>query len=468
MLREGMHIHLVGVGGFGLSAIARVLLGLGYTVSGSDQVASDLTTALAAEGVRVAIGHAAANVGGADLVLISSAVPPDNPEVLAARAAGIPVVKRADFLGALMTGRTGVAVAGAHGKTTTTAMLASVMLAAELDPTFIVGGVLADLGTNARAGRGQVFLIEADEYDRMFLGLQPQAAVLTVIEHDHPDCYPTFEEMLLAFRQFVGRLPQDGLLVACRDDDGARLLGQEWEVAGGEIRWYGFSREAAWCATDPRPNRAGGSDFVVMREGETVGLIRLRVPGRHNVLNALATVALADWLQIPFETTRSALTEFRGVGRRFEVKGEVGAVLVVDDYAHHPTEVTATLAAARERYPGRRLWAVFQPHTYSRTKALLSEFAAAFGGADQVVVLDIYPARERDTLGVSAVELVERMSHPAVQYIGGRREAADFLVGNLQPGDVVLTLGAGDGYMVGEWVLDALRAREALSARRRA
>ena len=456
MMQEGMHVHLVGIGGAGLSAIARVLMGLGYRVSGSDCAESELTAALAAEGVKVAINHAAANIDGADILLVSSAIPSANPEIEAARAAGIPILKRAAFLGQLLAGRRGIAVAGAHGKTTTTAMLASVLMAAGLDPSFIVGGVLAELGTNARAGRGDIFLVEADEYDRMFLGLTPEVAVLTTVEHDHPDCYPTLEALQDAFREFISRLSPDGLLVACLDDPGVRSLGREFAAAGGAVRWYGFGAEAGWRATDSQPNRAGGSDFVVSRNGLTVGLVRLRVPGRHNILNALATIVVADWLGIPFETVRSTLTDFRGVGRRFEIKSEVAGVVIVDDYAHHPTEIKATLSAARERFPGRRIWAVFQPHTYSRTRALMDEFARAFIDADEVIVLDIFPAREIDTLGVSAQELVTRMAHRRAQYIGSRHAAADYLAASLRPGDVLLTLGAGDGYMVGEWVLNAL------------
>jgi len=461
MLRKGMHIHLVGIGGLGLSAIARVLLGLGYTVSGSDQMALELTEALAAEGATVFIGHAAGHIAGAELLLISSAIPPENPEVLAAQAAGTPVLKRATFLGELMAGRTGIAVAGTHGKTTTTAMLASVLLAAGRDPSFIVGGVLAETNTNARAGRGDLFLIEADEYDRMFLGLRPQAAVLTVVEHDHPDCYPTIEEMMEAFRQFIGCLPADGLLVACMDDPGARTLGLEREAAGGEVRWYGFGKRAAWRATNTQPNQAGGNDFVVVRNGKTVGLMRLRVPGRYNVLNALGAFALAHWLGLSFESTRTALSRFGGVRRRFEIKGTGNGVLVVDDYAHHPTEIAATLAAARTHLgaarAGRRIWAVFQPHTFSRTRALIKQFAVAFGDADRVIVLDIYAAREKDNLGISASDLAAQMDHPHARYIGGRQEAAAYLVDHLRPGDVLITLGAGDGDKVGEWVLDALR-----------
>jgi UDP-N-acetylmuramate--alanine ligase len=459
MMKEGMHIHLVGIGGAGLSAIARVLMGLGYRVSGSDCTASELTAALAAEGAEVSVNHAAANIDGADMLLVSSAISSTNPEVQAARAAGVPILKRADLLGQLMAGRRGIAVAGAHGKTTTTAMLASVLVASGRDPSFIVGGVLAELGTNARAGEGDIFLVEADEYDRMFLGLAPEVAVLTTVEHDHPDCYPTLEALQDAFREFIRRLLPNGLLVACLDDPGVRFLGQEWESAGGTVRWYGFGAEATWRATDSQPNRAGGSDFVVSRNGQTVGLVRLRVPGRHNILNALATIVVAEWLEIPFETVRSTLTDFRGVGRRFEIKSEVAGVVVVDDYAHHPTEIKATLSAARERFPGRRIWAVFQPHTYSRTRALMAEFARAFTEADEVIVLDIYAARETNDLGVSAQQLVTCMAHPRAQHIGSRHAAADYLAERLRPGDVLLTMGAGDGYMVGEWVLNALGSR---------
>lgn len=453
-----MHIHLVGIGGAGLSAIARVLLGMGYAVSGSDQAASELTAALAAEGATVTMGHAAENMAGADLLLISSAIPPENPEVQAAQAAGTPVLKRADFLGQLMAGRTGIAVAGTHGKTTTTAMLASLLLEAQLDPSFIVGGVLVSLNTNARAGRGDLFVIEADEYDRMFLGLRPQAAVLTVVEHDHPDCYPTLDEMVDAFRQFIGRLPADGLLVACWDDPGAQRLGREWEASGGSVRWYGFDPNATWrailCQT------TDNCDFMVLRQGDPIGSVNLSIPGSHNILNSLAVIALADWLDIPFATTCQALAGYGGVERRFEVKGKHKGVIVVDDYAHHPTELVATLAAARDYYPGRRIWAVFQPHTFSRTRALLDQFALSFDDADEVIILDIFAARETDNLGIDASDLISQMDHPRARHIGGLRQAADYLLKHLLPGDVLLTLGAGDGNKVGQWVLEALQTTE--------
>jgi UDP-N-acetylmuramate--alanine ligase len=289
----------------------------------------------------------------------------------------------------------------------------------------------------------------------MFLGLRPQVAVLTVVEHDHPDCYPTLDEMMAAFRQFVSLLPADGLLVACWDDPGAVRLGQEWAANGGLVRWYGFDPGATWRAVPSEVQ--DDCEYLLLREGETVGSVRLAVPGRHNMLNSLAVIALADWLGIPFDTTRKALASFAGVGRRFELKGEENGVIVVDDYAHHPTEVAATLAAARGHYPDRRIWAVFQPHTFSRTHALMDQFAASFDDADEVIVLDIYAARETNDLNINASDVVSRMDHPSVRHIGDRRQTVVYLLDHLRPGDLLLTLGAGDGDKVGEWVLEALR-----------
>jgi UDP-N-acetylmuramate--alanine ligase len=416
--------------------------------------------ALAKDGARISIGHRAENIAGADVVIISSAVRGDNPEVQAAQAAGIPILRRADVLGKLMEGHVGIAVAGTHGKTTTTAMIATILWEAGLDPTFIVGGTLVGRGVNSRAGGGPHFVVEADEYDRTFLGLSPQVAVVTNVEHDHPDCYPTFADFRAAFAEFVARIPPDGLLVTCGDHPVARKLGEERLAQGGAVIFYGLGRKVRWTARQVHPNPSGGTDFVVVRAGRPLGEVRLRVPGGHNVLNALAALAVADHLGVPFPTARSALEGFRGVGRRFEIKGEAEGIVVVDDYAHHPTEIRATLAAARERFPGRAVWAVWQPHTYSRTKALLEEFARAFDQADHVIVLPIYAAREQDTLGVSSADVVARMAHPDVRLAGSREEAVALLGAEVRPGDVVLTLGAGDGDRVGEWLLIALRGKE--------
>jgi UDP-N-acetylmuramate--alanine ligase len=446
-------VHIVGIGGAGMSAIAEVLLESGWHVTGSDQELSPFAQRLAERGAVVRQGHAPQHANGAEVVVISSAIPPDNVEVAAARARGVPVLKRADFLGQLMEGRTGVAVAGTHGKTTTTGLIAFVLDRAGLDPTFIVGGVLADYGTNARAGQGRPFVIEADEYDYMFLGLKPTVAVVTSVEHDHPDMFPTVREMQEAFRAFVALLPPDGLLVACAADAFARQLAEERRDAGRPAVIYGLRREADWRADLPQVNGAGGYDFLAVRQGETLGLARNRLPGEHNVLNSLAALAVADFLGVDFNTARNALADYRGVGRRFDVKGEAGGVTVVDDYAHHPTEIRATLAAARQRFAGRPLWVVFQPHTFSRTRALLADFAASFNDAEHVIVVDIFRSREAPDPSVSAADIVQAMRHPDARHIPALRAAADYLQTHLQPGDVLLTLGAGDGDWVGAEIL---------------
>jgi UDP-N-acetylmuramate--alanine ligase len=456
----GQHVHFVGIGGAGLSAIARVLLEQGVEVSGSDLLLSPPAEELVRAGAQVYVGHRAQQVDGADVVVASSAVPQDNVELVAARTASIPVLHRAEFLGHMMADRLGVAVAGAHGKTTTTAMVATILWKGGLDPTFIVGGWVTGLGTNARAGTGPYFVVEADEYDQTFLGLQPRVAVVTNVEHDHPDCYPTFEEFRTAFERFVALLPPDGLLVACWDDEVAREMGQQRAAQGRPVTFYGLEDRADWRAEEVRPNFAGGSDFLAVRRGQVMGLVRLRVPGLHNVSNSLAALAVADHLGVPFPTSRSALTGFRGVGRRFEVKGKADGVVVVDDYAHNPAKIRAALSAAREQFPDHGLWAVWQPHTYSRTRAFLSDFACAFGQADHVIVLPIYAARERDTLGVSSAEVVAHMSHPDVRLVDSMEQAVVELATDAQPGDVVITLGAGDGNRVGEWLLTALSEEE--------
>ena len=471
---ENARVHLIGIGGIGLSAIARVLLEEGHRVSGSDLKLSPITAALADLGATIHQGHRAENVGQADLVIVSSAIPADNPEAAAARARGIPVVKRDWMLGRMMEGRFGIAVAGSHGKTTITAMIALVLTDAGLDPTFIVGGVLENLGTNAKAGGGEHFVVEADEYDRTFLGLRPRIAVVTNIEMDHPDCYPELDELVEAFREFVHLVPAEGCVIGCGDEERTRgtlkevrgtlklkaqkgSRGAGWQ--GPDVVTYGLGEGVDWRAVDVRANELGGHDFVALHEGRPVGEFGLRIPGLHNVQNALAVLAVAHQLGLDLAGVRGTLRSYRGVQRRFEVKGEVDGLVVIDDYAHHPTQIRTTLRAARERYPGRTIWAVFQPHTYSRTRALLDEFAASFADADHVVITDIYPAREDDDLGVSAADIVARMKHPDARYIPGLNEAAGYMLDHLQPGDVLITLGAGDGYKVGEIVLAELRGR---------
>lgn len=458
-LASKSHVYLVGIGGIGLSAIARVLLAQGHRVSGSDRRASTITDALADEGMTVYIGHDASHLpADADLIIVSSAVPADNPEVVAAQQRGIPVVKRAEVLGAMMTGKVGIAVAGTHGKTTITALIAFTLMRAGYEPTFIVGGVLHDLDTNARAGKGPHFVVEADEYDHTFLGLRPQMAVVTNIEVDHPDCYPDLESMIEAFRSFLALVPSDGCVVGCSDD--GRVRGLLGELRAVPRITYGLDSGADWQATDIRATEVGGGDFLVRHKGRDVGRFSIRLSGVHNVQNALAVLAVAHHLSVDQETVRGALAEFQGTGRRFEHKGTAGRVTVIDDYAHHPTQIRATLAAARARFPQSVIWAVFQPHTYSRTKALLDEYAASFGDADHVVVTAIYAAREYDTLGVSAADLLARTPHPDARLIADLDAVTEYLVAHVQPGDVVLTLGAGDGYLVGEKLLGRLRGLE--------
>jgi UDP-N-acetylmuramate--alanine ligase len=452
-----MHVHLVGIGGIGLSAIARVLHGWGYRVSGSDREPTALTEMLAAEGITVYAGHRPEQISGADLLVISSAVPEDNPEIAAARMQGLPVVKREQFLGELTAGKTTIAVAGTHGKTTTSAMIAWTLLEAGLEPTFIVGGVLQNLGTNALAGSGPHFVIEADEYDRTFLGLKPSVAVVTTLEHDHPDCYPTFRDMRAAFAKFAKRVVKGGSLIVCGEDKAASKLAGKVGKKRKTIT-YGIGKGWDWQA---RKVQLGGSSmFKVRHQKKRLGACAVQLPGRHNVLNALAALAASVEVGVDFGVAVSALTRFRGTARRFEVKGQAAGVTVVDDYAHHPTEIQATLAAARAKFSGRAIWAVFQPHTYSRTATLLDEFATAFDDADHVLVTGIYAAREQNTLGISGADIVRQSNHPDARYIETLGSAVAELLDRVQPGDVILTLGAGDGYLIGERLLAKLKERE--------
>lgn len=470
---EKTRVHFIGIGGSGLSAIATVLLERGYAVSGSDRQASPLMHRLEAAGARVYTHHAAENVAGADWVVRSSAVGDDNPEVLAAQAAGIPVLKRREFLERLLEGQEPVAVAGAHGKTTTTAMIAWTLFALGVDPSFVIGSVAANLGVSARAGQGRYFVIEADEYDRMFLGIRPYVAVVTNVEHDHPDCYPTPEDYEAAFRQFAGGLRPGGVLIACVDDPGARRLLDEMRSAGKAVIAYATSASAAdYTARSLRPNVAGGMSFALHRRAETlVSEIALQIPGEHNVRNALAALAVVDWLGLSVPAAAAALAEFRGTARRFEVRGEVSGVVLVDDYAHHPTEIRLTLDAARGRYPGRRIWAVWQPHTYSRSRTLQNEFAAAFDAADCVLVTEIYAARETPppegfSGRVLADAIAEYRREPGcVAFAADLRAAGDTLLNSLEAGDVVLVLSAGDADQITARLARALPDRPVPSAK---
>lgn len=470
-MNHPLHIHLIGIGGSGLSAIARLLLESGYTVSGSDRTLSPLAQELAQAGAQVYSGHRAENIRGADLVVRSSAVTDDNVEVAAARAAGIPVLKRAQFLGRLMEGQQSIAVAGTHGKTTTTAMITWCLTQAGLDPSYIIGGTAKNLnGRNAHAGKGGVFTIEADEYDRMFLGLNPDLIVISYLEHDHPDCYPTPEDYFAAFVAFIHRLKPGGTLLTSFDQPAAHQLAAS-APEGVQVWTYGTHPEANYAAQNLRGNAAGGFDFeAVWRTGENapvpLAMLHLQVPGEHNVRNSLSALAavhchaLKNHLDVQpvLQAAAQALSTFSGTGRRFDLRGEVEGITVIDDYAHHPTEIQATLAAARARYPQRRIWALWQPHTFSRTRTLMDAFCNSFQDADQVIVTEVYAAREQaqDFDNFSAAQVVQHMAHPAAQFIPTLTAAGDALLQALRPGDVLLVLSAGDADQVSARILQEL------------
>jgi UDP-N-acetylmuramate--alanine ligase len=462
------HVHFIGIGGSGLSAIARLLLESGYTVSGSDRVMSPFADELRKAGATVYIGHHPRYIQGADWVVRSSAVTDENPEYMAAKQAGIPVYKRADFLGELMSDKTGIAIAGTHGKTTTTAMTAWMLRDLGRDPSFIVGGVIQNLGVNARAGQGGLFVIEADEYDNMFLGLKPQIEIITSVEHDHPDFFPTLDSMLASFRKFVDLLPSDGTLIACVEDPGAAEMLAYARKAGKNVVGYGVQGDPTinsplWVtARDVQPNQRGGYSFVVNSNFGSYGPksvnVSLQIPGKHNVRNALAVLATADVLGMPRENVARSLAEFTGTGRRFQLRGEVNNIRIFDDYAHHPTEIRATLEGARARFPRQRIWAVWQPHTYSRTKTLFLEFAQAFKDADEVIVTEVYAAREPKQDFTSA-EIVSAMPNLSARYIETLPEVTQYLLRSLKSGDVVLVLSAGDADQISTDVVKGLLER---------
>lgn len=450
-----------------MSAIARVLVERGYRVTGSDQNLSPLAVSLRDQGVHVAIGHHAQNVGDADLVVISSAIPEGNVELQEAKARDIPVMKRSEFLGQLTLGKFIIAIAGTHGKTTTTAMIAWILTQLEQDPSFIIGGVLRNLKTNAHAGKGRTFVIEADEYDRMFLGLRPDIAVITNIEHDHPDYYPHFEDFLDAFVEFSGHVNPEGVMIINGDDDGARKMLAKIQFDTNRIFTFGSCTSSNdFCIDNIVVNKYGCySCNVLMNSGagtwQNLVELTLKVPGKHNILNALAALIVIHRLGLSLEKATSALSEFLGTGRRFEVRGEARGIQVIDDYAHHPTEIKAVLSAARTRYPDRDLWVVWQPHTYSRTRMLSEEFILAFGNADHLLVTKIYPSREsQPSDGFSAENVIRLMDHPDVHFIPELAQVTEYLLTHLKRDDVLLVLSAGDANQISTQVLTNLNEKE--------
>lgn len=454
------HTHFIGIGGTGLSAIALVLLERGDKVTGSDRQDSPQIERLRAAGAQVFIGHAKEQVRGADVVVRSSAVPDDNVEVVAAMEANIPVLNRKEYFSGFLDDHYTIGVAGSHGKTTTTSMIAWLLHALEMEPGFIVGGIVQNLNTNAHLGRSDFFVIEADEYDYMFWGLTPEIAVVTNVEHDHPDCFPTPESFESAFQGFVDRIAPEGTLVACLDDPGSAKLLTYALGNGRKVVSYSLgNREADYRAENLIAEPGAGFHFQMKRNGEPEAEVSLQVPGTHNVSNALAALVVIDLLGLNVRTAAEALKVFIGSERRFEEKREVGGVILVDDYGHHPTEIKSTLTAARARYPHRRLWAVWQPHTYTRTQQWLNEFGDALSKADEVVVTNVYAAREEQPEDFSYSKVLEAFSG-GVHQTHELEGTADFLLENIQPGDVVIVFSAGDGVEISRRVFESLVEKE--------
>jgi len=450
-----MHrLHFIGIGGSGMSGIAEVLLNMGYQVSGSDLKATDVTERLVQHGGRVFIGHDASNVEGAQVVVHSTAVSADNPEMKAAAVHGIPIISRAEMLAELMRMKYGIAVGGSHGKTTTTSMVAGVLGRGGLDPTIVVGGRLRALGSNARLGHGRFLVAEADESDGSFLRLSPAIAVVTNIDREHLDYYHSIDEIRQAFVYFANRVPFYGVAVLCVDDPEVRNILPRLTK---RHLLYGTSPDAEVRAADPR-FRPHGSSFRVSAWGRELGEIELQVPGWHNLRNALAAIAVGLELEIGFEHIAQSLASFSGVARRFETRGDVRGVRVLDDYGHHPTEIAATLEAARGL--GGRVLVLFQPHRYTRTAALVEEFAGCFRDADKVWVLDIYPAGEKPIEGISARTIVERAAARGarhLEHLDDPRAAVEAATAEARSGDVIVTLGAGDVWKLAETALDLLQ-----------
>lgn len=442
-----------------MSGIAEILLDQGFSVSGSDRAASENTERIKALGATVWIGHDARNVGpDVDVLVYSSAVPPENPELVAARERKIPVIRRAEMLAEVMRLRYGIGIAGTHGKTTTTSMIGLVLIEGGIDPTVIVGGRLRGLaGSNARLGKGEFIVVEADEFDRSFLSITPTVAVLTTLETDHLDCYRDLEDIKAAFVQFAGKVPFYGFIVLCLDEPALQDIMPKLKK---KIITYGLNGQADLQAVEI-VHRANTSAFTVVYEGNDLGAIELQIPGKHNIQNALAAIAVGLQLGMSFVNIKAGIEKFTGVFRRWEVKAEVGGITVVDDYAHHPTEIKATLAGAKAGWR-RRVVCVFQPHLYSRTRDFYDEFGRAFFNADVLVVTDVYPAREEPIQGITGeliVNAAREFGHKQVHYVPDKKDVPAFLMNIRQRGDMIITMGAGDIWKYGEEFVKNLQSR---------
>jgi UDP-N-acetylmuramate--alanine ligase len=464
--KQDTKIHFVGIGGMGMCGIAEVLANMGYRVSGSDMNDTEITRHLTQIGCTVKQGHRADNLGEADVVVVSSAIKGYNPEVEAARARQIPVIPRAEMLGELMRMKYGIAVAGAHGKTTTTTMLHTVLMAAGFDPTAVIGGRVNSLGlANARWGKSDYLVAEADESDGSFLSLSPTLAVVTNIDAEHLDHYGTFDNVKKAFTDFCNRVPFFGMSALCLDNAGVQAILPNLTK---RYTTFGISSQATYRARNIRHDGMI-TRFVAWRRADELGEVALPMPGTHNVLNALGVLAVADFVALPFEVYSRALSQFEGVARRFTVRGEVGGVTVVDDFGHHPAEVRATLSGAKAAFAGRRVVAAFQPHRFTRTRDQLDEFARAFHDADEVAICDIFAAGEKPIEGVSSevlVRLAQEAGHPAITYIPRREDLAAWLDAQARPGDLVITLGAGNIQLVCNEVIALLERRFGAATRK--
>ena len=459
LLGKTRHIHFVGIGGVGMSGIAEILLNLGFTVSGSDLDTSAVTERLATRGAKIHVGHAARHIAGSDVVVISSAIAASNPEVAAAREQGIPVIARASMLGELMRFRTGIAVAGAHGKTTTTSLVGAVLQEAGCDPTIIVGGRVKSLKANVRLGQGELLVAEADESDGSFVHLTPVFGIITNIDAEHLDFYGTIEAIFDAFVEFSRCIPFYGAVICCIDDPRVRSILPRIDR---RVVTYGFGADADVRGT-MLESGSGGSVFSYTAHGKRRGRLRLGIPGFHNALNALSVCALAEELDIAPRHLKNAFASFEGVARRFEIKGERRGVLFVDDYGHHPTEIAATIRTARDGYR-RRVVVVFQPHRFTRTRDLHDKFGGAFREADELFITDIYPAGERPIRGVTGeliYHAVVREGKPRVTYVRGWKNLKATVRDSIRAGDLVITLGAGNIFRLGEELLaEEARARK--------
>jgi UDP-N-acetylmuramate--alanine ligase len=482
MFAKIQRIHFVGIGGIGMSGIAEVLLNLGYKISGSDLKRSSVTDRLKSLGAVICEGHAAENVSGAEVIVTSSAIQPSNPEVEEAHRLHVPVIQRAEMLAELMRLKYGIAIGGMHGKTTTTSMIAAVLAGGGLDPTVVVGGRVDAMGSNARLGRSQYLVAEADESDRSFLKLSPIIAVVTNIDREHMDCYRNLQDIKRAFLDFMDRVPFYGIIVACNDDPMLRSVLPKLKrrmVSYGTRKGSDFkisTNKGSGSAGRPRPAQTAraetpvpqqGSSFSVTFRDKNLGEFCLHVPGLHNVLNATAAIAVGVGLDIPVAQIQEALENFRGVDRRFQVRGQVAGVTVIDDYGHHPTEIRATLAAAKQCGYGK-VHVIFQPHRYTRTRDLMDEFAMAFGNSDSLQVLDIYAASEQPIEGITGEALASRISengNASVKYAASFEDAVLAATENAHEGDMILTLGAGSVSQIGPLLLDILQRQQPVSVR---